>query len=444
MDLRHNPFYILGASMTDNKRRIMDLAEEKSLFGNEKAIEEAKTILLDPIRRIDAELSWFPELDGRSAQALAEWLIDEKNYIDIETVGMSRINENTDLISNPDKIEQLNEESFANDILELAHGFRDLDILGLLYMINQHRAQGGFPEIVDEYLFSDKIDDRRSEVMGVIQRCTESLPIETLLKSFYLIAYRDTDDGKVQASILVEDIVRFYENNMSTQEFMENEATAIRGLLESIKQGARQKSQDSAYVMNLAMSLKSELQKWQKVVLPMQIVSASQGKEHKISSDVLYDIRSAGIDLNNDFNRPDISLVLLNSIKESSADKYIPSFQEVNKKDQIALNSILKDQVKSKQEQAKYEEAISYETKIGLIFTDTFRLSTQGITWKNKTYKLSDITRIRWGVFRSVKKNIFGGVISEHTEYTVCFGTNSECVEFNPDGSQYNEITDRC
>ena len=444
MDLRHNPFYILGASMTDNKRRIMDLAEEKSLFGNEKAIEEAKTILLDPIRRIDAELSWFPELDGRSAQALAEWLIDEKNYIDIETVGMSRINENTDLISNPDKIEQLNEESFANDILELAHGFRDLDILGLLYMINQHRALGGFPEIVDEYLFSDKIDDRRSEVMGVIQRCTESLPIETLLKSFYLIAYRDTDDGKVQASILVEDIVRFYENNMSTQEFMENEATAIRGLLESIKQGARQKSQDSAYVMNLAMSLKSELQKWQKVVLPMQIVSASQGKEHKISSDVLYDIRSAGIDLNNDFNRPDISLVLLNSIKESSADKYIPSFQEVNKKDQIALNSILKDQVKSKQEQAKYEEAISYETKIGLIFTDTFRLSTQGITWKNKTYKLSDITRIRWGVFRSVKKNIFGGVISEHTEYTVCFGTNSECVEFNPDGSQYNEITDRC
>ena len=79
MDLRHNPFYILGASMTDNKRRIMELAEEKSLFGDEEAVEEAKTILLDPIRRIDAELSWFPESDGRSAQALAEWLIDKKN-----------------------------------------------------------------------------------------------------------------------------------------------------------------------------------------------------------------------------------------------------------------------------------------------------------------------------------------------------------------------------
>ena len=45
MDLRHNPFYILGASLTDNKRRIMELAEEKRLA--QERLEEKKRRIIE-------------------------------------------------------------------------------------------------------------------------------------------------------------------------------------------------------------------------------------------------------------------------------------------------------------------------------------------------------------------------------------------------------------
>lgn len=186
MDLRHNPFYILGASMTDNKRRIMEVAEEKSLFGDEEAIEEAKTILLDPIRRIDAEISWFPELDADSAHAMAAYLVDGKAMPTCRLSGMSRITQKAELMPCTSYDSLSNKAGLSSDILGLTRGFRDLDNDALLHLLNQKRLESGISEIMDEYLFIDKIDGRRSEVLQVIQHCMDSIPIELLLRNLYL------------------------------------------------------------------------------------------------------------------------------------------------------------------------------------------------------------------------------------------------------------------
>ncbi len=60
MTLKQNPFYILGVSMTDNKRKILDAADDKMLIVEENIVEEAKNALLDSRKRLDAELAWFP------------------------------------------------------------------------------------------------------------------------------------------------------------------------------------------------------------------------------------------------------------------------------------------------------------------------------------------------------------------------------------------------
>ena len=60
MNLKDNPFYILEIRPQSTKREIMQAAEEKMLFDDPEKIENAKNILLDSRKRLEAELSWFP------------------------------------------------------------------------------------------------------------------------------------------------------------------------------------------------------------------------------------------------------------------------------------------------------------------------------------------------------------------------------------------------
>lgn len=62
MEFAHNPFFLLGASLQDNRRRIFDLGEEKSLLTGEDGVREATATLTNPRKRLAAELAWIPGL----------------------------------------------------------------------------------------------------------------------------------------------------------------------------------------------------------------------------------------------------------------------------------------------------------------------------------------------------------------------------------------------
>ncbi len=60
MDLLHNPFYCLKATQHDNKQKIIELAEEKSLFSDTDKYRNMQETLTHPRRRISAEVAWLP------------------------------------------------------------------------------------------------------------------------------------------------------------------------------------------------------------------------------------------------------------------------------------------------------------------------------------------------------------------------------------------------
>lgn len=71
MTVFENPFYILGASMRDNRGRLKALYDEKSLLGGDSC-EDAFRRLTSPTRRIEAELRWFPGVpQNRIAEILS-------------------------------------------------------------------------------------------------------------------------------------------------------------------------------------------------------------------------------------------------------------------------------------------------------------------------------------------------------------------------------------
>ena len=60
MDLLQNPFHILNASPRDNRRRIMELADERSLLLDSSECMEARSDLTNPRKRLSAEVAWLP------------------------------------------------------------------------------------------------------------------------------------------------------------------------------------------------------------------------------------------------------------------------------------------------------------------------------------------------------------------------------------------------
>ena len=76
MDLLQNPFYILSVSLRDNRRRIQELADEKSLFLDSSKCLEARSELTNPRKRLSAEVAWLPGIGPKRVEEIIK-VIDE-------------------------------------------------------------------------------------------------------------------------------------------------------------------------------------------------------------------------------------------------------------------------------------------------------------------------------------------------------------------------------
>jgi hypothetical protein len=57
MDLLQNPFHMLNATPRDNRRRIMELADERSLLLDARECIQARSDLTNPRKRLSVEIA---------------------------------------------------------------------------------------------------------------------------------------------------------------------------------------------------------------------------------------------------------------------------------------------------------------------------------------------------------------------------------------------------
>jgi len=90
MDLFENPFYILGATPRDNRQRIVELAEERSLVLDPDVCSKARADLLHPRKRIAAEVAWLPGISPDRMKSLIQ-LTEDSNVNGIDELSISDI-----------------------------------------------------------------------------------------------------------------------------------------------------------------------------------------------------------------------------------------------------------------------------------------------------------------------------------------------------------------
>ena len=60
MHLIDNPFYLLKASPRDSRKKLLELADEAAFEIDSIKANESRSILANPRKRLEAEISFFP------------------------------------------------------------------------------------------------------------------------------------------------------------------------------------------------------------------------------------------------------------------------------------------------------------------------------------------------------------------------------------------------
>lgn len=379
MELMTNPFFTLGATMRDNRRRIMDLAEEKSLVSDETAVREASSVLLNPRRRLEAEIGWLP---GLSPKRISEAIsVLDKEPIQILELGklpsLARANLLADGLVRV--VESLPQSEVASWILELADSHDGVESEATITELNEERSVAGFPSISDRQTMEAELQRRRQYYRQTITNSLNKLPTLQLVEIISVVVDQATNNGGSHAPILIDDLVDSFE--VEAQDFLETETENIDSLIERIRQTVvHDKSEE--HLDNLVSQLANVVKNWVQVARPIQVSARSRGTNHAQSLMVSGKVRSLAVDLFNEHGLIDLSkqLTALQQDVFSEVDEVV----EQSKEDSSALEALSED--------------LTYEADVGRIFKSKLRISPRdGVQWQGTQIPLEDIKRVRWG-----------------------------------------------
>ena len=437
MDLLQNPFHILNASPRDNRRRIMELADERSLLLDSSECMEARSELTNPRKRLSAEVAWLPGIGPKRAGELLS--IIESSPTDLLAVdNLSSIARANLLAAGLARLPDHNADDVAEWILEIAWAFEDLDPDELSVIINEERIVSGFPEVSDLSAVEAEIQERRRHYRKVIKSALDNLSPKELVEAVTVAVESATDDGEEHGPILIADLVDSYE--VEAQGFLDKEEGNIKALVEKLRAAVDAERSDST-LAPMVNQLIQVVNNWDTVAQPIQVSTKSRGLDHDASHRVAGLVRGLVIHMFNEHGKLDFSQQLTNMLQEVFAE--IGEVAERTAEDADALGEIAEQRVRliadAKNRAEEWRREITYEADVGAIFKDKLRISPEGIEWKGRRWDLDSITRVRWGGTRHSVNGIPTG-----TTYSIIFGNGSNyaSIELKKEAT-YSNFIDR-
>ena len=433
MDLLKNPFHTLSASPRDNRRRIMELAEEGSLFLDAEACAEARSILTHPRKRLTAEMSWLPELSpaqvAKKLNQLAESpeTLPEEHSIpplaraNLLAAGLTRL-------KNPEV------EDISAWILDIAEAYEETDTESLLASINAERIASGFPEVDNVGQIEEELAGCRATYRAAIKAALDTLPSRELIHAVTVSVDADTSGGETPVSTIVADTIDSYE--VEIQPFLEKEELNLDLLIGAMKEALNEHASD-ARLQKILNLLSGVARNWKTAALPIQISAKSRGLDHEPSRHLAAKIRSLALASYNDYGRLDIPRQLTDLIRDLFAE--VDSVVERAEEDSVTLEELGRQKEYSRNAEETFRKDITYEAGIGFFSKEHFRMSPDGIEWKGRRWNLNSITRLRWGGVQDG-----GGILSSGVSYAIMFGTDTDRDVITLNNKKiFMDITDR-
>lgn len=436
MDFLQNPFYLLNATTRDNRQKILELSEERSLYIDPNVCMQARADLINPRKRLAAEMAWLPGLGPKRTKELVDSLerpVAENNIPKLVPIAKANV-----LASSLLRLSNQTSDNISEQILQLAQAFDDIDSENVRLILNEDRIVSGFSEVIDLTIIEQEIQERRHYYKQVIKTALDSLPPKQLVDIVTHIVKTTTNNGEEEGFTVIHDLVDHYE--LEVQQFIEKETENIETLVEKVKSEADYKKPDQV-LSTIIDQLVRVVKNWDVVVQPIHISAKSRGLDHAASRQVATIVRDLAIHLYNKHEKLEFSQRLTNVLQEVFAE--VGGIAERVAEDSKILENIGQQRAKyveeTYQRAEEWRREITYEASIGALFQNTFRISPEGIEWKGNKWSLDSITRMRWGGTRHSVNGIPTG-----TTYSIFLGTRMGIASIELRKQDvYNNIIDR-
>lgn len=410
--LHRNPFWVLGATSRDDRRRIVELAEERSLALDHDVSQKARSDITNPRTRLTAEIAWLPGVSPRRAEQLSRQVLQNPMSIRAEK-GLPTLAHTNLMAAAFEAVgEQDDPDDVAEFIQEMAYLVEDLSVEEITRDINEDRGVSGFPEIRSPEQVESELGERRRYYRNTIKDALNRMSPVALVAVMTDAVEAATSGGEDQAPGLIDELVDSYE--VETQQFLQKEAENVHKLIKATRESGR--SGEPA-VKPLVDRLEAVTRNWENIAHPIQLSSKARGILHRPSTELAFSIRSLAVDLFNEHDLLTQSNRITNLLQELFA--HVPELAERVEQDAEALQNIFHERKQAEAHRAEWAREITYRAEVGMVFKDTLSISPEGVSWKGQHFPLGAITRVRWGGVRHSLNGIPTG-----TTFTVAFGDN--------------------
>lgn len=338
MNIYENPFYILGASLRDNRRRILALSEEKSLLLDSDKCLDARNALTNPQKRLSAEMSWFPGCSPKKTEEIVQYITSQKSENHpaiIETSSLEPIAKLNILINCFNFFCFNDNVEIAHAISDLNETFENLDANRVLFIINEDRTASGFPAIEKVTQIEEELHNIRHEIQSIINSRLTILPLNQYTKLVTMIAEDFVAANNDSSGAILDDIIDAYEINIQAD--MGESKERIVSLVNEIKADMNTKSLDSS-INELIL----QTNQWDLLAQPLQVNAKAKGTRQEDSEELARLIRDFAVDLHNTQGKTAQSLQLVYMLKEVFTE--LPDFTELLEKDAETLKMLQAEQ----------------------------------------------------------------------------------------------------
>ena len=333
MSLKSNPFYVLGAAPSDDRRRIMALANDRRLDGDETAIREARIVLTTPRKRLAAEVAWLPGLEGeeiRQVLAARNKHPDCGRWI-IRLPVLARANLMADGLVETDPQTVLSSH-LAAWIVEVAATHDRIRVDKVTTAVNEARLAAGVP-MANQRDVMEECRGRRNHFQDAMERCLDGLAVERVVEVVTLVVAGATLEGVRHAPRLIDSLVdSYYERRV--REKMTAKRQEIGKLV------SRVRGRVAGDVAGIVAQLERAVVAWDVMAQPTQLSFASRGMSHSPSDEIMREVRSLAVELFNKHGLLEVAQRLTKTLREVFAE--MEPITEVLDKDVSALDGIAK------------------------------------------------------------------------------------------------------
>ena len=322
LDLLKNPFNILGTTARDNRHRIMEIEEERSLLSDADECMEARAVLINPRKRISAEVAWLPCVDpDRTDDVLKQ--LDPPHQDLLNIIGLTPIARANVFTAGLSRLSNLTSNNLVDWILAIAQAFERIDPEEVQGTLNEERRLSGFPQITDLSVITAEIQNQRRYYSQTLSSVIKNLSVNERARVLTLAIESSIGNDKTRCPILIEDLVTSYE--LGVQDFLEKKQKIIEAQDEKIRAMVDAKNPDTT-LQPIVNQLIQTVKDWDTIAQPIQLSKRSRGERHTASFEIAWRVRKLAVDLFRDHGKFDFSRKILNMLKEVFAE--VPEIAE--------------------------------------------------------------------------------------------------------------------